>query len=83
MSLKSHVPCQHKNLYENYYYGFACWTTYCHAQEVRCKDCGMFITSCGCGFNNGESGWSETRWNKFRRKQNVRKPPREIASPTP
>lgn len=27
----------------------------CTGIEVRCKDCGIYINKCGCGYNNGLS----------------------------
>ncbi len=55
------LSCEHKNLYPDYLYSFSCETPYCHGSEVHCKDCNAFITSCGCGYNNGVSGWSLQR----------------------
>jgi hypothetical protein len=52
------LACKHHNLYPNYLHLFSCDTPYCHGREVHCKDCKAFITSCGCGYNNGVSGWS-------------------------
>lgn len=55
----------HKNLYPNYIEIWHCETPYCQVTEYHCKDCGMFIMECGCGYNNGISGWSEKRWRKY------------------
>ena len=63
------VKCKHENLSPNYLDSFSCPTPYCNSREVHCMDCGRFITSCGCMCNNGESGWPEKRWIKFRRKK--------------
>jgi hypothetical protein len=49
--------CKHENLYENYYVNIYCSTPYCDGEEVHCKDCGAYISTCGCGCNDGISGW--------------------------
>lgn len=56
--------CKHKNLYENYYEGGSCSTPYCGWEESHCKDCGVYIQKCGCGYNNGLSGWPIKRWKR-------------------
>lgn len=53
--------CKHENLSETYYQMFTCDTPYCSGHEVRCKDCGVYISKCGCGANNGMSGWPMKR----------------------
>lgn len=51
--------CQHLNLYLNYTSWGRCGTPYCEGwDEYHCKDCGVFVQSCPCGYNNGMSGWS-------------------------
>lgn len=60
------LRCKHHNLYPNYLYVFNCDTPYCHGEETHCKDCGAFITKCGCGYNNGISGWSLQRERKLK-----------------
>jgi hypothetical protein len=55
--------CQHEPT-ENYLENFSCSTTYCDGMEWRCKHCGVYISECGCGSNNGMSGWSMKRWRK-------------------
>jgi hypothetical protein len=57
--------CPHTQLSETYFKSFNCETPYCEGQEVRCKQCGIFITTCGCGYNNSASGWPRKRWNDF------------------
>jgi len=56
--------CKHKNLSPDYNVGGNCATPYCSWWEDYCLDCGVYITKCGCGFNNGMSGWPYKRWVK-------------------
>jgi len=58
--------CEHKNLNPNYFESISCDTPYCHGSEEHCLDCGVYISKCGCGFNNGMSGWPERRWHACR-----------------
>lgn len=62
------LECDHKNFTTHYPY-VSCSTPYCSAQEVHCKDCGVFIESCGCMSNNGMSGWSRSRHRAHERKK--------------
>lgn len=62
--------CKHENLYENYLDTWPCPTPYCIAREVHCKDCGRFVTTCECGYNNGESGWPDKRYRKITKRRN-------------
>jgi hypothetical protein len=62
--------CKHKNLYPDYTDGGGCETPYCGWEEVHCKDCGRFIVTCGCGWNNSQSGWPMKRHRKIERKKN-------------
>lgn len=55
------MKCEHKNLNPNYYEYVSCWTPYCGGSEVHCLDCGVYISKCGCGSNNGMSGWPQKR----------------------
>jgi len=57
--------CDHKNLSPNYLQLIGCDTPYCSGDEVHCLDCGVYISECGCGANNGMSGWSDKRWKKY------------------
>lgn len=57
--------CSHERLSNNYYESFSCETPFCEGSEIRCLQCGVYITTCGCGYNNGISGWPRKRWNKF------------------
>jgi hypothetical protein len=61
--------CKHKNLDASYYEYVPCWTPYCSGWESRCLDCGVYITECGCGFNNGMSGWPDRRWQRLQNKK--------------
>lgn len=58
--------CKHVNLDPNYFEVFNCATPGCIAIESRCLDCGAFIVTCGCGYENMISGWSMYRWRRFR-----------------
>ena len=60
--------CKHENHYSNYYAGGGCATPYCDWSEYHCRDCGVFIMECGCGFMNGISGWSYAK-DKANRKR--------------
>lgn len=63
--------CKHQNLSPVYSETIRCGTPYCSGQEVHCLDCGAFITTCGCGFLTGMSGWSESRHHKQRQKRDA------------
>jgi hypothetical protein len=63
------VKCKHENLSPDYYEDIYCGTPYCGGWEDHCLDCGVYITRCGCGCNNGMSGWSYKRWRKIERKK--------------
>jgi hypothetical protein len=56
--------CNHENL-SDYYKTVSCPTPYCYGYEYHCLDCGVYISKCGCGFNNGMSGWPQERWGNF------------------
>ncbi len=62
------LSCQHKNLYPDYLVSFGCATPYCNGSEVHCRDCGAYISSCGCGSQNGIDGWSWKRRRRFQEK---------------
>jgi len=62
------LKCEHKHLSKTYSPWVRCDTPYCSAGEDHCLDCGVYITSCQCGANNGMSGWSHARWNTHWRK---------------
>lgn len=63
--------CSHKNLSPDYLGHAYCSTPYCGGgmYETHCLDCGVFISKCDCGVNNGMSGWSNRTWySKMKRK---------------
>lgn len=61
------LECKHDDLYEDYIEQVPCSTPYCSGFEVHCKDCGVYISKCGCMTENGMSGWSRKRWlNHFK-----------------
>jgi len=62
--------CEHKNLSPNYCEPLYCATPYCEGYETHCLDCGVFITHCGCGYENGMSGWPDKR-NKKKWQQHI------------
>ena len=55
--------CKHENL-TDYYHMFTCGTPYCEVVEVRCRDCKVYIMTCGCNVNTGMSGWPWSRVGK-------------------
>ena len=61
--------CPHENMYPSYYVSFECDTPYCTGDEVHCKDCGAYISTCKCGFNNGMSGVSWKRQKNLEKKK--------------
>ena len=57
--------CKHRDedLSPNYLAIWSCGEAEgCHASESHCLKCGAYIGSCGCGNENGVSGWSHRRW---------------------
>jgi hypothetical protein len=56
--------CDHEPT-NNYLESISCQTDYCNGSEWRCKHCGVYISECGCGYNNRMSGWSKKRWNTY------------------
>jgi len=61
------MKCEHK--WGEYYDGGSCETPYCGWSEVRCKKCGVYKVSCGCGYNNGYDGWPKRRRDKWYKKK--------------
>lgn len=57
--------CEHE--LGEYSDGGACWTPYCSWSEYRCKKCGVYVTSCGCHFEDGMSGWPRRRWMRSKK----------------
>ena len=58
--------CEHRDEDSSPDYGpsINCMTPYCEGHEYHCLRCGVYISHCGCGSNNGMSGWPMRRWNK-------------------
>lgn len=64
--------CQHKNINPSYDDSWSCWTPYCDATESRCLDCGVYISTCGCGFERGLYGWPRSRRRTEERRQDLK-----------
>lgn len=60
--------CKHEPT-SNYLKYIYCDTPYCSCHEWHCRKCGVYISECGCGCNNGMSGWSEKRWKNYNKKK--------------
>lgn len=60
--------CKHENNtdYSEFVY---CMTEYCEGDERRCADCKVYIQTCGCGYNDGMSGWSQARHKSLTKKE--------------
>ena len=70
--------CKHINESSNYLELISCATPYCVGHEIHCLDCGVYISKCDCGCNNGMSGWSNKRWGIYERK--IRNPKSQTAT---
>ena len=66
------MACEHKRLSPDYLVPIPCGTPYCDGYESHCLDCGAYISECGCGANNGISGWPHKRHYAESRKQQRR-----------
>ncbi len=55
--------CRHQ-WSDNYSVRISCGTPYCSGSETRCVKCRVFKSTCGCGSENGMSGWPHKRWSK-------------------
>jgi len=53
------AKCQHD--FSGEFEIYSCETPYCTIIETRCKKCFVYKTECGCGYNNGFSGWPLSR----------------------
>lgn len=55
--------CTHKNLSPLYFKPLACAMSEVGSEgcETHCLDCGVYIGKCGCGCNDGMSGWPVAR----------------------
>lgn len=62
--------CEHKNL-TNYDVGIGCGTPMCSSGESHCRDCGVYIETCGCMSCNGLYGWSYMRRKNWHLKNGV------------
>jgi hypothetical protein len=60
--------CEHE-FSKNYSIFIHCSTPYCVGYEYHCIKCGVYISECSCGVNNGMSGWSDKRWKQFNQKK--------------
>jgi hypothetical protein len=65
--------CKHENKSPFYLGGGSCGTPYCSIYEYHCLDCGVYISECGCGSNNGLDGWSSRRRMNWERKRSGRR----------
>lgn len=59
--------CQHD--WSDYYDSGNCATPYCEWHETRCRKCGIYSRTCGCGFEAGLSGEPRKREMKRLRKR--------------
>ncbi len=63
-------PCNHNVLYDNYCHTWSCMPEVgCYGDEIHCRVCGRFVSKCGCGCCDGESGWSDRRRRKYNKKK--------------
>jgi hypothetical protein len=62
---KKVYKCKHEHLSPNYCEFINCSTPYCSGCETHCLDCGVYISKCSCGYNNGMSGWPQKRWRNI------------------
>lgn len=56
--------CRHAHMDPDYFMGFKCSTPCCSGQEEHCLDCGAYISTCGCGCENGIS--DKPYWKKIK-----------------
>ena len=57
---KKVLTCKHE-WDKNYHAYVMCSTPHCFGNEDKCKKCRVYKTTCGCGSNNGLSGWPDRR----------------------
>ena len=74
MKFKDRVKiCKHERLSIKYHRFGSCSSANCTWNEVRCVDCGAYLTSCSCGVCNSIDGWSSTRRASIQKKiQNMK-----------
>ena len=65
--------CKHDNLSPNYLENIYCGTPYCSGYETHCLDCGVYISECQCGFENGLSGWPSKKYKAHDKKKRKEK----------
>ena len=65
--------CKHEHISTTYFRTGECATSGCYWTEVKCLDCGAYITKCDCGFYNSVDGWSCKRRNYLPRKLQTQK----------
>jgi hypothetical protein len=66
------AKCKHENLTDHDAM-ISCGTPYCdYGYEYNCRDCGVFISDCACGFCNGMSGWSNARYRRWYGRKGIR-----------
>lgn len=67
---KKVAKCTHKNLSKTYYETWYCDPELgCHASEEKCLDCGVYISDCGCGSEQGIYGWPRKRRSRLEMKR--------------
>ena len=66
--------CKHENKYGDYLMMGSCGTPYCSWEEFHCRDCGAYVSECGCGCENGMSGWPRSRHRTERIKRRGLRP---------
>ena len=71
--------CKHEHK-TDYFQSFGCGTPYCRGHEVRCADCGVYISDCGCRSNNGLSGWPYLRWRVIWQRTEQRQRQKELTA---
>lgn len=66
------LTCHHE-WDEKYSAYLRCNTEHCSGTERKCKKCRVYSSTCGCGAENGLSGWPERRhqerYDKWARKR--------------
>ncbi len=63
--------CKHE-WYPNYLEYVPCSTPMCGGSESYCMKCGVYVTKCGCGCENGMSGWPYRRFRRAEIKRRLR-----------
>lgn len=63
------ATCDHSEIFPNYLAFSRCATPYCEIEEVHCRRCGAFVSTCGCHSNDGFSGWPLARYTAMRNRK--------------